>query len=119
MKIRAKSETIPEPSRSVEHRAKQRAPLRATSLDYSERGTTKAFERAERRRRNRPLLSSTHALGSESKFIQATLHTMSLRAERPSHLLPRPRIFQIPHSPFVKVVVHTANPATHPPLLPI
>ncbi len=43
-------------------------------------------ERAERRCRDRPQLSSANALANESKFIEATLHTMPLRGERPPHL---------------------------------
>ena len=67
--------------------------LGAPTLDQSEGEPMKVGvalpwvdERAERRCRDRPQLSSANALANESKFIEATLDTMSLGDERPSHL---------------------------------
>jgi hypothetical protein len=117
MKIRAKSETRPAPSRSVEHRTKQKVPLRATTLDQSEREPIKVDvplpsvdERAERRCNGRRQLSPTNAFANESKFIEATLHTMTLKGEQPSHLGPRPRVFKISETAFVEIVVDDGKP---------
>ena len=67
--------------------------LGAPTLDQSEREPMKVDvalpwvdERAEQRCRDGPQLSSANALANESKFIKATLDTMSLGDERPSHL---------------------------------
>jgi len=85
VKIRARPETLPPP--------KRRRALGAPTFDQSEREPSKVNvplpwvdKRAERRRGCVRRLSPTDALASESKFIKATLHTMPLRAEHPSHL---------------------------------
>jgi hypothetical protein len=86
MKIRAKSEMLPRPVVPSNIESSKRMLLRASSLDHSERDLIKAFERAEQRRSDRPQLSPTDAFTNERNFIQATLHTMPLRSERPSRL---------------------------------
>jgi hypothetical protein len=116
VRIRARLETLQSPKRSVEHRTKQKVPLRAPTLDQSEREPIKVDvplssvdKRAERRCR-RIWLSPTNALANESKLIEATLHTMPLRCERPSHLGPRPRMLKVSETAFVEVVVDGGKP---------
>jgi len=72
----------------------------------------RAGERAERQHDDGSSWSPARTPARESKVLEATLHAMPLKGEPPSYLRPRPRMFKMPPSAFIEVVVDGGKPGT-------